>query len=125
MRWLMVATALLAWGGTALAQSPTPDDLDRLKRMLDERIPQAPRTRGLGKGDRPLKSDDFQSIRRRDRDGSGTPGADPGKRSQWQAPALIGIAAAEAGDEAGGAALPPAAAPRGSQRVQARRDSYV
>src|SRR5215470_6447236 len=121
MRWLMVATALLAWGGTALAQSPTPDDLDRLKRMLDERLPQAPRTRGLTKSDRPLRSDDFQSIRRRD--GTATPDAKPGKGSQWQAP-MFGIAAAQAADEAG-VRQPSPAPPRGSQRVQASRDSYV
>src|SRR5262245_44890408 len=124
MRWLMVATALLAWGGTALAQSPTPDDLDRLKRMLDERLPQAPRTRGLTKSERPLRSDDFQSIRRRDQDGTATPDAKPGKGSQWQAPARFGIAAAQAADEAG-VRQPSPAPPRGSQRVQARRDGYV
>ena len=124
MRWLMVATALLAWGGTALAQSPTPDDLDRLKRMLDERLPQAPRTRGLTKSERPLRSDDFQSIRRRDQDGTATPDAKPGKGSQWQAPAMFGIAAAQAADEAG-VRQPSPAPPRGSQRVQASRDSYV
>src|SRR5262245_8467632 len=123
MRWLMVATALLAWGGTALAQSPTPDDLDRLKRMLDERLPQAPRTRGLTKSERPLRSDDFQSIRRRDQDGTATPDAKPGKGSQWQAPALLGIATAQAADEAG--VQPPSpAAPPGPQRLQARRDRY-
>jgi Subtilase family/Dockerin type I domain len=122
MRALMVAAALAVWSGSALAQASTPEDLDRLKRMLDERLPQAPRTRGISKGERPLRTDDFYAIRRRDQE-QGNPGAAPGKRSSSDLPALIGIAAAAAGEGDGAPAA--AAAPRGSQRVQARRDSYV
>ena len=124
MRALVIAAALAAWCGSALAQSSTPEDLDRLKRMLDDRLPQAPRTRGLSKGgERPLKSDDFYSIRRRDQDGS--PSTNPGKRSFHEAPALIGIGAAQAAEGEAPSQPSAAAAPRGSQKVQARRDSYV
>jgi hypothetical protein len=90
MRAFVIGAALAAWCGSALAQSSTPEDLDRLKRMLDERLPQAPRTRGLSKGERPLRSDDFYSIRRREQDGN--PSANPGKRSSGDG--LIGIGAA-------------------------------
>src|SRR5262245_15076147 len=124
MRALVMAAAL-AWSGTALAQSSAPEDLDRLKRMLDERLPPAPRTRGLSKGERPLRSDDFYSIRRREQDGQSNPGLNPGKRSALDAPAMFGIPAASAGESDGTREPAAAAAPRGSQRVQARRDSYV
>src|SRR5262245_61701535 len=116
---ILIAAALAAWSGTALGQSSSPEDLDRLKRMLDERLPQAPRTRGLSKGERPLRSDDFYSIRRREPEAN--PSATPGKRSLYD-PALVGIGAAQAAE---GEVRPSAAAPRGSQRVQAKRDSYV
>jgi subtilisin family serine protease len=121
MRAFVIGAALAAWCGSALAQSSTPEDLDRLKRMLDERLPQAPRTRGLSKGERPLRSDDFYSIRRREQDGN--PSANPGKRSSGDG--LIGIGAAQAAEGDGPREPSAAAAPRGSQRVQARRDSYV
>src|SRR5262245_37272602 len=124
MRALVIAAALAAGCGSAVAQSATPEDLDRLKRMLDERLPAPqPRTRGLSKGERPLRSDDFYSIPRREQDGN--PSANPGKRSSTEAPTWLGVGTAAAGE--GDAPRPPsaAAAPRGSQRVQARRDSYV
>src|SRR5215510_11745810 len=124
MRAQVTAAALAAGCGSAVAQSATPEDLDRLKRMLDERLPAAqPRTRGLSKGERPLRSDDFYSIPRREQDGN--PSANPGKRSSTDAPTWLGVGTAAAGE--GDAPRPPsaAAAPRGSQRVQARRDSYV
>jgi subtilisin family serine protease len=124
MRALVMAAALAAWSGTALGQSSAPEDLDRLKRMLDERLPQAPRTRGLSKGERPLRSDDFYSIRRREQDGQANPSLNPGKRSALDAPGLFGVPAAAAA-EGEGPREPSAAAPRGSQRVQAKRDSYV
>src|SRR5689334_20938849 len=127
MRVLVIAAALAALGGSAMAQSSAPEDLDRLKRMLDERLPSAPRTRGLSKGERPLRSDDFYSIRRREQDGPGNPSPNPGKRSGYEAPGLLGIGAAMAGEGDRDRARDPAvgAAPRGSQRVQARRDSYL
>ncbi len=125
MRALVIAAALAAWSGSAIAQASPPEDLDRLKRMLDERLPSAPRTRGLSKGERPLRSDDFYSIRRREPDGQANPSLNPGKRSDYDAPGLIGIAAAVAGEDDRTREPSAAAAPRGSQRVQARRDSYV
>ena len=125
MRALLIAAAGAVWSASAFAQASAPEDLDRLKRMLDERLPQAPRTRGLTKGERPLRPDDFYSIRRREQEGQGNPGAHPGKRSSYDAPALMGIGPAQAA-EGDGARQPSAAtAPRGSQRVQTRRDSYV
>jgi len=124
MRALVIAAALAAGCGSAMAQSATPEDLDRLKRMLDERLPpQQPRTRGLSKGERPLRSDDFYSIPRREQDGN--PSANPGKRSSTDAPTWLGVGTAQAGEGDGTRPPPAAAAPRGSQRVQARRDSYV
>jgi subtilisin family serine protease len=125
MRALVMAAALAAWSGTALGQSSTPEDLDRLKRMLDERLPQAPRTRGLSKGERPLRSDDFYSIRRREQDGQANPSLNPGKRSALDAPGLFGVPAAAAAEGEGAREPSAAAAPRGSQRVQTKRDSYV
>ena len=45
MRGLLIAAAGVVWSASAFAQAAAPEDLDRLKRMLDERLPQAPRTR--------------------------------------------------------------------------------
>ena len=79
MRALLIAAAGAVWSASAFAQASAPEDLDRLKRMLDERLPQAPRTRGLTKGERPLRPDDFHSIRRREQEGQGNPGAQSGQ----------------------------------------------
>jgi subtilisin family serine protease len=122
MRALMVAAALAAWSGTAVAQSTSPEDLERLKRMLDERLPEAPRSRSLNKRQQPLRSDDFYSIRRREPEAN--PSAQPGKRSRYD-PAVLGVTAAQAAEGEAGPQPSAAADPRGSQRVQARRDSYV
>jgi hypothetical protein len=119
MRALVMAAALAAWSGTALGQSSTPEDLDRLKRMLDERLPQAPRTRGLSKGERPLRSDDFYSIRRREQDGQANPSLNPGKRSALDAPGLFGVPAAAAAEGEGGAR---ALGGGGAARLAARAD---
>src|SRR5262245_26035781 len=124
MRALVIAAALAAGCGSAVAQSATPEDLDRLKRMLDERLPAPqPRTRGLSKGERPLRSDDFYSIPRREQDGN--PSANPGKRSSTDAPTWLGVGTAQDGEGDGTRPPTAAAAPRGYQREQDRRDTTV
>src|SRR5262245_3832176 len=102
MRAFMLAAALAVLGSPVAAQSP--DDVDRLKRMLDQRIPPHGGSGGTTRSfsqptpapvqrERPLRSDDFYSIKRDQSRGAG-----PEKRSSIDVPALPGISAAWAAD---------------------------
>jgi len=127
MRPLMFAVAFAVLAGPALAQSTSPDDVDRLKRMLDEKLGSGARTRSIAKPDKPLKEDDFHSIKRDQNPEPKQPA--PGKRSSLDGArplpsALLGIAPAQAGED--GIVLAQSDQPRrGAQRLQAKRDSYV
>jgi subtilisin family serine protease len=121
MRPLVFAVAIAVLAGPALAQSTSPEDVDKLKRMLDEKFGSPSRTRGSAKPQKQLKQEDFYSIQRDggDRQQTTTP---PGKRSVLDLPgALMAIAPAHAGP----GDVAQADTRRGSRRLEVKRDSYV
>src|SRR5262245_29881449 len=93
MRTFVIAATVIMLAGNAAAQS-SPQDLDRLKRLLDEKLgstsQQNQRTRGMP-ADKPTKPDDFYVVQP---DGTirDTRGLGPQKRSAMggEVAALLG-----------------------------------
>ncbi len=126
MRAFMFAAIMAMLAGDAMAQS-SPQDLDRLRSLLDDRLGSGKRTRSVARPQQPkvLKPDDFYVVRP-----DGTVRAND-KRSSMSNPA--GVLLAEAAGWAGYPALAADASDivlaqadgRARSAPQIKRDSYV
>ena len=123
MRAFLCAAAVIALAGSAAAQSP-PQDLDRLKKLLDEKLGSpSQRTRSVVRPEKPLQQDDFYVI---EPDGTVR---DPSGQTPQKRSSMGGELVAAAGRVGGRAEdRGPLVLAQGEGRrapTQIKRDSYV